>query len=136
MSLSALSDSEAARQQLTDSLEEITAGKASLQDQVSLKVGGNDLIIPLCKQADFVQHLYKQCAGGDWQPLIQQEFDEHNPIMCNALLAQAKDLATVEWIYFEGGEAFLYYPILLSRCQESGRLRLSSRNGHKWLLGD
>ena len=52
------------------------------------------------------------------------------------ILQQVKDLATVEWIYFEGGEAFLYYPILLSRCQESGRLGLSSQNGHKWLLGD
>ncbi len=29
------------------------------------------------------------------------------------ILGQAKALETVEWIYFEGGEPFLYYPILL-----------------------
>lgn len=30
------------------------------------------------------------------------------------ILKQAEELGTIEWIYFEGGEAFLYYPILLS----------------------
>lgn len=34
-------------------------------------------------------------------------------------LKQAKDLGTVEWIYFEGGEPFLYYPILVRGIQES-----------------
>jgi MoaA/NifB/PqqE/SkfB family radical SAM enzyme len=29
------------------------------------------------------------------------------------ILRQAEDLGTIEWIYFEGGEPFLYYPILL-----------------------
>jgi len=29
------------------------------------------------------------------------------------ILNQAKDLGTVEWIYFEGGEPFLYYAILV-----------------------
>jgi hypothetical protein len=29
------------------------------------------------------------------------------------VLAQARRLGTVEWIYFEGGEPFLYYPVLL-----------------------
>jgi hypothetical protein len=29
------------------------------------------------------------------------------------ILDQAQELGTVEWIYFEGGEPFLYYPILL-----------------------
>jgi hypothetical protein len=29
------------------------------------------------------------------------------------VLAQAKEVGTVEWIYFEGGEPFLQYPILL-----------------------
>ena len=30
------------------------------------------------------------------------------------IVAQAKALGTVEWIYFEGGEAFLYYDLLLA----------------------
>jgi hypothetical protein len=29
------------------------------------------------------------------------------------LLTQARRLGTVEWIYFEGGEPFLYYPVLV-----------------------
>jgi len=29
------------------------------------------------------------------------------------ILQQAEALGTIEWIYFEGGEAFLYYPLLL-----------------------
>jgi hypothetical protein len=29
-----------------------------------------------------------------------------------AMLQQAKGAGTVEWIYFEGGEAFMYYPVL------------------------
>lgn len=30
------------------------------------------------------------------------------------ILRQAEELETVEWIYFEGGEPFLYYPVLLA----------------------
>jgi hypothetical protein len=30
------------------------------------------------------------------------------------ILEQAEQLGTIEWIYFEGGEAFLYYPLLCS----------------------
>ena len=30
------------------------------------------------------------------------------------IIDQAEQLGTIDWIYFEGGEAFLYYPILLS----------------------
>ena len=30
------------------------------------------------------------------------------------ILGQAEDLGTIEWIYFEGGEPFLDYPLLLS----------------------
>jgi MoaA/NifB/PqqE/SkfB family radical SAM enzyme len=30
------------------------------------------------------------------------------------ILEQASDLGTIEWIYFEGGEPFLYYAILLA----------------------
>ena len=29
------------------------------------------------------------------------------------ILQQGKELGTVEWIYFEGGEPFLYYPVLV-----------------------
>ena len=33
------------------------------------------------------------------------------------ILQQARDLGTVEWIYFEGGEPFLYYAVLLKGVQ-------------------
>ena len=33
------------------------------------------------------------------------------------ILAQAEELGTIEWIYFEGGEAYLYYPLLCSGIQ-------------------
>ena len=36
-----------------------------------------------------------------------------------ALLDQARAIASVERIYFEGGEAFLYYPLLLEGVQEA-----------------
>jgi hypothetical protein len=35
---------------------------------------------------------------------------------------QAQELGTVEWIYLEGGEAFLYYPILVRAAQEANDL--------------
>lgn len=35
------------------------------------------------------------------------------------ILAQADELGTVEWIYFEGGEPMLYYPILVKGVQEA-----------------
>ncbi len=35
------------------------------------------------------------------------------------ILKQAVELGTVEWFYFEGGEPFLYYPILLKGIQEA-----------------
>jgi MoaA/NifB/PqqE/SkfB family radical SAM enzyme len=38
------------------------------------------------------------------------------------ILSQAKDLGTVRSIYFEGGEPFLYYPVLLKGVQEAARL--------------
>lgn len=34
-----------------------------------------------------------------------------------AILRQAYDLGTVEWVYFEGGEPFLYYPVLVRAVQ-------------------
>lgn len=39
------------------------------------------------------------------------------------LLEQARDLGTVEWIYFEGGEPFLFYALLLAgvrRARDAG----------------
>lgn len=41
------------------------------------------------------------------------------------ILRQAKEAGTVEWIYFEGGEPFLYYPVL--KCG----IELSAREGFK-----
>lgn len=38
------------------------------------------------------------------------------------ILKQAKDLGTVGWVYFEGGEPFLYYAILLAGVEEAKRL--------------
>jgi hypothetical protein len=38
------------------------------------------------------------------------------------ILRQAVDLGTVEWIYFEGGEPFLYYAVLLKAVQEAAGL--------------
>jgi hypothetical protein len=35
------------------------------------------------------------------------------------ILEQAEQLGTIEWIYFEGGEAFLYYPRLCSGIQRA-----------------
>jgi MoaA/NifB/PqqE/SkfB family radical SAM enzyme len=38
------------------------------------------------------------------------------------ILQQAQDLGTVTTIYFEGGEPFLYYPVLLAGVQEAAAL--------------
>jgi len=35
------------------------------------------------------------------------------------ILAEAEALGTVEWIYFEGGEAFLYYQVLLNGIRKA-----------------
>jgi hypothetical protein len=35
---------------------------------------------------------------------------------------QAQQLGTVEWIYLEGGEPFLYYPIMVRAAQEAAEL--------------
>jgi MoaA/NifB/PqqE/SkfB family radical SAM enzyme len=40
--------------------------------------------------------------------------------MVLAILEQSKDLGGVEWIYFEGGEPFLYYATLLKSVQLAG----------------
>jgi len=38
------------------------------------------------------------------------------------ILRQAQDLGTVEWIYFEGGEPFLYYPVMVRGVEQAARL--------------
>jgi organic radical activating enzyme len=38
------------------------------------------------------------------------------------ILRQAIELGTLEWIYFEGGEPFLYYPILKKAVQEASEM--------------
>jgi MoaA/NifB/PqqE/SkfB family radical SAM enzyme len=38
------------------------------------------------------------------------------------ILRQAVELGTLEWIYFEGGEPFLYYPILMKAVQEASEM--------------
>lgn len=38
------------------------------------------------------------------------------------ILEQAQALGTVEWIYFEGGEPFLYYPLLVRGVREAAEL--------------
>ena len=38
------------------------------------------------------------------------------------ILQQARDLGTVEWIYFEGGEPFLYYAVLLKGVQMAAEM--------------
>jgi MoaA/NifB/PqqE/SkfB family radical SAM enzyme len=35
------------------------------------------------------------------------------------ILQQAKAVGSVEWVYFEGGEPFLYYPVLLQAVREA-----------------
>lgn len=38
------------------------------------------------------------------------------------ILSQAKDAGSVEWIYFEGGEPFLYYQTMLAGIDEASKL--------------
>ena len=38
------------------------------------------------------------------------------------ILQQAEDLGTVKWFYFEGGEPFLYYPVLLKGIEEAASM--------------
>ena len=37
------------------------------------------------------------------------------------IVQQARELRTVEWFYFEGGEPFLYYPIMLAGTREAAQ---------------
>ncbi len=38
------------------------------------------------------------------------------------ILKQGKELGTVKWIYFEGGEPFLYYAVLVKGVQEAAKM--------------
>lgn len=52
-------------------------------------------------------------------------------------LRQAQDLGSIEWIFFEGGEPFLYYPIMLRAIQETAKLGFKVgivSNGY-WAIG-
>jgi radical SAM family protein len=40
----------------------------------------------------------------------------------DSILAQARSLGTVEWIYFEGGEPFLYHAVLLRSARRAAEL--------------
>ena len=53
--------------------------------------------------------------GSPWQTgtFTRQHLD--------ALLDQASDLGTIRWIYFEGGEPFLYYPLLVHGVRRAHR---------------
>ena len=35
------------------------------------------------------------------------------------VLDEAKKIGTIEWIYFEGGEPFLYYPLLMDGIKKA-----------------
>jgi hypothetical protein len=38
------------------------------------------------------------------------------------ILQQAKELGTIEWVYFEGGEPFLFYAVLLQGVQRAAQI--------------
>ena len=38
------------------------------------------------------------------------------------ILNQAKDIPSMEWIYFEGGEPFLYYAVLVQIAREAAEM--------------
>ena len=42
------------------------------------------------------------------------------------LLDEATKIGTIEWIYFEGGEPFLFYPIMLEGIKMAGNRDLRS----------
>jgi hypothetical protein len=53
------------------------------------------------------------------------------------ILQQGKESGTVEWIYFEGGEPFLYYALLLKGVQEATHLgfRVGVVSNGYWATG-
>lgn len=55
-----------------------------------------------------------------WGSPFQSGVFTHNRL--RQVFQQAKEQSTVEWIFFEGGEPFLYYPVLLKGVQEANAL--------------
>jgi hypothetical protein len=53
--------------------------------------------------------------GSPWQSGVMTSKDIRN------ILSQAKDDGSVEWIYFEGGEPFLYYQTMLAGIDQAVR---------------
>jgi hypothetical protein len=53
------------------------------------------------------------------------------------ILEQARDLGTVEWIYFEGGEAFLHYPVLVRGVEAAAEkgFRVGVVTNAYWAIG-
>jgi len=69
--------------------------------------------------------------SGPWQPgtLTVAQLDD--------ILRQAKEAETIRWIYFEGGEPFLYYPLLrygVRRAAEEG-FRVGIVSNAYWATG-
>ena len=54
--------------------------------------------------------------GSPWQD------DTFTLRQVKGILLQAKDISSVEWIYFEGGEPFLFYAVLLEGVREAEAL--------------
>lgn len=54
--------------------------------------------------------------GSPWQRGVMSAGRVHD------LLGQSKALGTVEWFYFEGGEPFLYYPLLRWAVEEASTM--------------
>jgi MoaA/NifB/PqqE/SkfB family radical SAM enzyme len=54
------------------------------------------------------------------------------------ILRQAQDLGGIEWIFFEGGEAFLFYPILLQAVRLAARkdFRVGIVSNAYWATGE
>ena len=53
----------------------------------------------------------------------------------NEIIRQAVELGTVEWIYFEGGEPFLHYAVLLAGVAARRRPRVPCRDRVERVLG-
>ena len=52
------------------------------------------------------EHCFLSCSP--------QRAGTFTPEALDRVLAEAEKIGTIDWIYFEGGEPFLYYPLLLA----------------------
>jgi MoaA/NifB/PqqE/SkfB family radical SAM enzyme len=41
-------------------------------------------------------------------------------------LKQAREIKSIEWVYFEGGEPFLYYPLLINSIKLAKKLKFKA----------